>query len=298
MPTIYLNGGSPNYTGAIFTNATELLALIKQTLEDAGWLTITYDPGVNLFIKGTTLINSHNCWVEFAISGTTLTIRGWLEEAKTNGSPNSIHIHSFVIGANNRLWLTADEDSGCICIFSDSTGVSAGSHFGFLQRIDTSDQWAWMIGRIHALGHLYAYSAKSKHNLANWKLLSADYYQCGLVADSRQVEPSSTYDFVCHGQVGSISMTDANSGQNAFVNAHLGRRNYNNQAVITPFSYLEGRGSMTAYGSGLSLYFRGFVKHTFCGVASESAVAQVLDPVTNNRILSVGGSQWQGIRIL
>ncbi|AIE73016.1 MULTISPECIES: hypothetical protein [unclassified Synechocystis] len=300
MPTIYVNGGSPNYTGAIFTNANELLALIKQGLEDAGWATITYDVGVNLFAKGTTLVNAHSCWVEFAISGGTLTIRGWLEEAKTNGSPNSIHTHTFTPEGTNRLWLTADEDSGCICIFSDSTGISAGTHFGFLQRIDPTDPWSWMIGRIRSDGHNFAYSAKAKHNNVNWRQLGLDY---SLVTDfntASQVIPITTFDLTCHGKPGGTGGGSYlnTSSANAFLRVQEGRRNYNNQAAISQYYYLEGIGASTGYSVNSRLYFRGLVKFAFCGVASEADVAQVLDSLTGNRVLSTGGTMWQGMRIL
>jgi hypothetical protein len=306
MPTIYVNGGSPNYTGAIFTNANELLALIKQGLEGAGWATITYDAGVNLFAKGTTLINAHSCWVEFAISGGTLTIRGWLEEAKTNGSPDSIHTHLFTPTGTNRLWLTADEDSGCICIFDDSTGVSAGTHFGFLQRIDKTDPWAWMIGRIRSDGLAFAYSAKSKFNDTIWRLLGSDFQAVDSFNTSYMTTPTSTFDLVCRGKPGqtgtsasSVSFYDGQYlGFNAFQGAQNGRRNYNNQPAIDPYHYLEGRGANNVYNISSRLYFRGLVKFVFCGVASESDAEQVLDPLTENRILSTGGTRWQGMRIL
>lgn len=302
MPTIYLNGGSPNYTGAIFTNANELLALIKQTLESAGWLTITYVPGVNLFAKGTTLVNAHNCWVEFAISATTLTIRGWLEEAKTNGSPDAIHTHLFTPNSDNRLWLTADEDSGCICIFSDSTGESAGTHFGFLQRIDNVDLWAWMIGRTRVDGLEWAYVAKAKINDVNWRLLSLDYLNAAGYNNLLQNLPLSTFDLVCRGKPGGSVASNANyqglANTNPFYLAHQGRRNYNNKPLVDPFCYLEGRGATTSYSNSSPLFCRGFVKHAFCGVASETAVSQILDPLTNNRILATGGTLWQGMRIL
>jgi hypothetical protein len=302
MPTIYLNGGSPNYTGAIFTNANELLALIKQTLEDAGWVTVAYDAGVNLFVKGTTLVNAHNCWVEFAISDTTLIIRGWLEEAKTNGSPNSIHTHVFTPTGTNRLWLTADEDSGCICIFDDSTGVSTGTHFGFLQRIDFTDPWAWMIGQLRSDGLNFAYSAKSGHNGTNWKKLSDDFYFSTNFASDGQCIPVSTFDLLAQGKPGSSSSagnySTQTSGQNAFLNPLAGRLSPNNQAIIAPYYYLEGRGSPSGYGNNESLFFRGYVKYAKTGLASLLPASQVLDPFTGDRILSTGASSWQGMRIL
>jgi hypothetical protein len=301
MPTIYLNGGSPNYTGAIVTNATDLLALIKLTLEDAGWVTITYDPGVNLFARGTALINAHSCWVEFAVSGTTLTLRGWLEEEKTNGSPDAIHTHSFVDGGENRLWLTADEESGVLCIF-DSNGQCAGTHFGFLNRVDKGDPWAWMIGRVRSDGLNFAYSAKAKNNDANWALLGDAFYASSQFNVVSQTIPLTTFDLVCRGKPGGTSSSlthySGSNASNAFYQAHEGRKNYNGQAFIDPYCYMEGLSSSSSYSGSPSLYLRGFVKHCFCGVASEPAAGQSIDPITGNRILSTGGTRWQGMRVL
>jgi hypothetical protein len=88
--------------------------------------------------------------------------------------------------------------------------------------------------------------------------------------------------------------------RNAFFNPWQGRLNYNGQAIIDPYCYMEGRGSMAAYtvGSYLPLYYRGYVKNAYCGVASLPAAAQLVDAATGYRILSVGGAWWQGMRIL
>lgn len=309
--TVFLNGSAPDYTGYQFTTAVDLIDTLDTNLTSAGWTTISKVSGTSLFTKGVTT-NNHNCWVEFVVSGTipnmTLTLRGWLEEAKINGSPNNIHTLTFTEGLINRLWLTADSDAGCITIFN-SSGACSGYHFGFLTRIDANDQWAWMIGRIYASGMVYAYSAKAKHANTNWKQIGADF--SGGTTDpigsasggSVTGLPLTTFDFLKRIETFNINTSGgsylATNTSNAGYLAYNGGRNYDGSAIIDPYSYLEGRNSITAYGSAgnNTLYFRGFIKYAYCGVASEVAAAQCVDSLTGNRILSVGGNQWQGMRI-
>jgi hypothetical protein len=309
MPVVYLNSTTPgDYTGYQFTTAINLINTLDTNLASAGWTTISKVSGTSLFTKGVTS-NNHNCWVEFVVSGSapsmTLTLRGWLEETKINGSPTATHTLTFTEGSINRLWLSADSDAGCICIYNAS-GACFGYHFGFLNRIDLTDQWAWMLGRLYASGYLYAYVAKAKHANTNWKQLSVDFHSqtdpAGTAVNT-VIQPLllSTFDFTK--RIG-VTVTSANArlnevgGTNAAYLAYNGGRNYDGQAIIDPYSYLEGRNSSTAYGVSTTLYFRGFVKFGFCGVASEVAAARIIDNTTGNIILSVGGTQWQGMRIL
>lgn len=306
--TTFLNGSAPDYTGYQFTTAVNLIDTLETNLVGEGWVSVSKVSGTSLFIKGVTS-NSHDCWVEFVVSGTTpnltLTLRGWLEEAKTNGSPNATHTMTFTEGSINRLWLTCDNDAGCICIYGAS-GSCAGYHFGFLQRIDVTDQWAWMIGRIHSSGIVWAYSAKAKHANTNWKQIGADFgggtvspigTSSSPFGDGSQ--PITTIDFMRRGVPVGANYASTNSTNCTYL-AYNGGRNYDGSAVIDPYSYLEGRNNNIGYGSTGStiLYFRGFVKFAYCGVSAEVAAAQCIDSVSGYRILSVGGTQWQGMRIL
>jgi hypothetical protein len=306
MSTVFLNG--TNFTGFQFTTAIQLIDQMETTLVSAGWIIISKVSGISLFVKGITEINNHNCWVEFIISGTspslTLTMRGWLEEEKINGSPNSIHTATFNDGGINRLWLTADNEAGCFCLYN-SNGSCVGYHFGFLQRVDTGDRWAWMLGRLNATGYQQAYSAKSGFNNTLWRQLSADYTDSTNFNTGVQVLPLSTFDFLSRGKPGDgvggggTTFLSSYGNSNAFLSSFNGRLNYNQSAVIDPYGYCEGRGNTANYPSSSSqLYFRGFVKFAYCGVASLLAGISVTDLISGNRILSVGGSSWQGMRIL
>jgi hypothetical protein len=290
--------------GYVFTTTSDLINTIENTLQTAGWQTVEKaGDGLTLFMKGITSQNSHECFMEFKVSangsvtnGFWLDHRGFLDAARSAGSPAATLRHSYVVGQPNRLWLTADNDSGCISVL-DATNTMRGSHFGFLNRVDITDQWAWMVGWIHSLGYQYVYTAKSKFNNTNWRLLSDDYNSYTTRTSSTYPAiPTSTFDFMQRG-FGRHNYYAYGTTDSPFYNGHYGRLNYTGRPVIDPYCYQEGRGSTTAYGGYQLLYFRGYVKHAYCGVASLPQAAQVVD-TTGYRILSVGAAGgWQGMRI-
>ena len=309
MTNVFLNQGSPNYGGVTFSDGTSLLSQIQTTLLSVGWATIAYTAGSDLFMQGTTITGGFNCFVDFAISGTspnfTLTIRGWLESGKVNGSPASTHTLTFTYGNTNYLWLSADQESGGICIYN-STGACQGIHFGFLQRVDVTDPWAWMVGFIRVYGEQYAYVAKSKFNGAVWKQLSTDYYQFSIpyAAATAAQMPVTTWDLL--GRIcSSVAANATGNSAYAILGADLGRVNYDASYVIDPYLYVEGRGvALTGYTpnsiyqpNNFQMYFRGPVKFCSCGVASAPAANQIIDSASGFRILSTGGNYWQGLRV-
>lgn len=307
MPLVFVNGSAPDYFGYIFSTISELIDALEQNLVNAGWTMVEKSgDGPTLFMQGNSN-NNHKCYVEFKVSvnpdvtnGYYLDQRGFLEVGRSNGTPINVLRHTFINGKPNRMWLTCDNDSGCLCIL-DATNVCRGAHFGFLNRLDQNDPFAWMMGWIHVDGYQYSWVAKSGHDSTIWRLLSDDYYlytnKTSTGSSDQSVFPFSTHDFLQRG--GWISYSEMwGSGSNVFYNSRYGRLNTTGRPVIDPYLYHEGRGSTSNYSSSRpSLYFRGFVKHAYCGVASLNAAAQVIDP-DGNRIMSVGGvSAWQGMRI-
>lgn len=267
MPLTFLNGGEPNYTGQTFTTANELINHIETTLVSAGWVSISKVVGTSVLLRGTSQTNNHNCWVEFVYADTSyLYIRGWLEQAKTNGSPQSTTSCRVVIGTENRLWITANSDAGCICIIPNSAPAQ-GVHFGFLDRLDTTDQWAWMVGYISGSNNV-AYSAKSKFDSTNWRAITTDM-------SNRQW---GTYD--------------------AMWADSPGRRNYDGACLVRPYYWLEGRSSADSVNNfPNSPHFRGNVQYAYTGMASTSAGTFGTDPTSGFRFMSVGDSGWQAMRI-
>ena len=300
--TIFLNGGSPDFLGAKFSTASELTNLVESTLLSAGWTTNEKSPdGFTLLMTGTT-VNGHNCFVEFKSStkdstSNYLTIRGFHSSARLNPSPDATHRLVYATTQANRLYLTADNDSGCISItaFGDQQG---GIHFGFLDRIDNTDQWAWMVGFIYSDGYRYAYPAKSKVNGTAWRQLILDFFNFG--DENQNTMPLTCVDFTMRGIC--YSSHNWSDGRNPFYNLYAGRRNYTGNPILDSYCYQEGRGDNGGYGWSAAnpretLFYRGLVKNAYCGVSYENGGIIFYDPTRNIRVLSVGGQRWQGLRI-
>lgn len=309
MSLIFVNGSAPDYLGFLFSDQVGLLDKIESTLIAAGWATYNRAlTGDSLTMTGFT-DNGHSCNVEFsikdytgAINGKYLIIRGWHEPTKVTGSPDDTHRAIFIDGSLNRLWLTAEHDSGCIAVYG-ADGSMSGYHFGFLERIDENDQDAWMIGNIISNGYVSAYVSKSKYGGTNWRRLSSDYgatssYNTSNFEQYHFMYPATCLDHTMRGQVHDQNAY-WNSSQNPWYNPFNGRLNYDGKAIIDRYSYIEGRGSMTNYSAGAyePLYFRGFIKNAFTGVASFNSGTQLTDVYSGYRILSVGPAWWQGMRI-
>ena len=109
MPTVYLNGGAPNYTGFVFNNTTTLLTTIKDTLVSAGW-TVTTDSIVatsTLLMRGSQL--TEYCWAKFTITTGTLPDSFLLQVQGdllgNNATLSPILTLEYYTGVNNQLWL-------------------------------------------------------------------------------------------------------------------------------------------------------------------------------------------------
>lgn len=303
MPLTFINGSAPEYRGEIFQTSGELLDNLETHLTTAGWVSLQKVPATSLLVKGIS-DNAHECFVQFVvkdntslINGKYLVCRGWLAADLLQGSPDDYHRFTYQENNFNRMWLTADEDSGCLCIYGTNSSC-AGLHFGFVDRVDPTDEWAWMIGWIHSIGIWYAYVARAKHNNVVWRNLKDVFHYTNSenITDYRSVVPATTYDALCRGE-GYDHWGNSNA-VNAFYGAYDGKRNYNGQPLIDRYGYLEGRASTSDYGTlQTSLYFRGFVKNAYCGVTQERATAIFEDPLTGHVIMSTGDNRWQGMRI-
>ena len=306
MPTIFVNGGAPNYAGWEFTTSTQIIDKLDTELTAAGWTTIAKVAATSLFVRGTSA-GGHNCFVEFIVgtnggqtNGRFLDIRGWLEQAKTNGSPASTHRLEYIEGSTNRLWLSADEGGGCITTYP-TVGTMKGFHFGYPYQVLTTDQFGWYIGEISTYSYNLCYAAKSFITVTNWRQVGSDFNLYTTRASAASF-PTTTLDYLA------LSMTNTASdvwtvvtNTNIAYLAHQGRVNPVDSAVILmPYGYLEGRGATTNYGQAgnCNLPFRGFIRFAYTGVSALNPAIPVDDPVSGFKILSVGGVGYQGMRIL
>ena len=285
----YYNSGFPRYDGITFSNAIALLGIIKQSLEASLWVTVADNivTTQSLLMRGETS-NGHLCDIEFWVDSNDpsyLVVRGFIEgiyfaPLKLEFTPDKL----------NKIWLTCDRDSGVICI-KNRYLYSGAINFGFLERWDNSDQYAWMVCK--ANNRLNdAFVAYSKHNDIVARQIGADFAN----ADDFSSEIlNGAYQGILDMMTIAhpyLSFTNTNL-RNAGYSAHLGQVDaITNRPILTKRYYLEGRGGINNY-PGL-LYNRGFVKHLINGFGK---VAQgKIDKDTEGNVYLVTGSDgWQGM---
>ena len=306
MALIFINGDGPDYLGYKFGTSIELIDKLDFELTNAGWTKVGKVAGTSLLMRGNSIANNHNCYVQFTISNYTavtngkyLNVSGWLAESSNQSTVRSLTFIESTQSmlAINRLWLTADQEAGCLAIFG-SNGDYGGIHFGFLDRIDNTDQWAWMVGLIHARGYVYGQVAKAKYDNSIWQTIgpryTTKYCSYDNFAGTTQNFPMSTVDFMVRGK--NYYHNTFADASNAFLNPPSGRLNYDGNPVIDSYYYLEA----TSNGSGFlsqQLYFRGNVKFAYTGTSTLKPMQQVIDSKSGYRFLAIGPG-WQAMRIL
>lgn len=323
MALVFVNGGSPNYTGVVFQTTTNLLELIRDNLITAGW-TVTNDQiSASDYVIMECVGNgsSDPAYFRFRVidwtgvtNGKELQVNGDLTGDLNNLSPTFSFY--FIEGADNIIYLTCDEDSGALFVEAFD-GTKRDCHFGFLARYSSSnDPWGWMIGRIDwRLDN--AYWAKSYHNGSNWRRVGDDYTDADDTDSNRNMgvyqgtmDRYTVFWNAIH-DVNHQYERDDGYGWERESNRNIAYKCYNGgvnpvtgKPVLGEFFYLEGRGSRTNYGANASgsenaprLYYRGPVKHITVGLASLVAKTQYTT-TDGKRYLSVNGLGYQGMRIL
>jgi hypothetical protein len=300
--TTYLNGSPPNYLGVSFTTTTDLLNLIKNTLEGEGWVTVDDQIVASdyFLIRGQTS-NGHNCWVKFTMyisSGNKrgIRIQGDLDGTGTNVSSTTTYNPVYYEGATNYLYLTCDNDSGCILIIPSQADAILANHFGFLNRIDTSRSSDWMVGTLSTVLERSYIARHPRSSAVIWQDVGYDFLKStGAVTGEGNAlvhTPCTTFDRYTVGTVpygGYYSYSS--SGRNNAYNADDGALNrLNSLPVLGEYYYVFG------YYASLrtSLWFLGTVKHAVVGLRSVTAGTQV---VTADNKRYIAGDE-QGFRIL
>ena len=283
----YYNSGSPLYDGIKFNNAIALLNIIKDSLETSSWKTITNDIDIlqTLVIEGSTA-NGHLCTIKFRVdinSPNYLVIQGIIEEIES--PPVTLE---FTPDQPNKLWLTAESDSGCLCIRNKYL-YSGAIAFGFLERWDETDADAWMVSKLNNRLN-DAYVAKSKHDEVTWKQIGSDFFQSdNFLSPELTGAYQGIFDLVAIAHP-YVSFTNTNL-RNAGYSAQLGATG---NPIISRRFYLEGRGAIDNYPG--ELYNRGFVKHVVNGFGKVPQ-GKIDQDTEGNIYLSVGGDGWQGMII-
>ncbi len=327
MAIHFANGGAPDYFGISFNSTSSLLNGIKTELETAGWIADTDEITANarLVMKGTTT-NGHDCFVNFEDTvNTSNASEHFLEISGSHTTAQAIVSDQIQLvwdfGQTNYFYLSADVDAGCVAILPYDLTKTTSAHFGFFDRFDDTNQYAWSIGLLHnepedkyiakgaitgedwkhILNYFYnwnQYRHTSKGINAPWDIdncqSSAELFQ-----DIYTTLVKPYYDYF------------EGSSRNASYQAHLGNITHSNRAILYRVGYKEGLAAPLG-GSGNNylqyqygddgevppkLDMQGLIKLVYGGLGFFAPGAQIVDPNSGNRYLSGGGRGWQGFRI-
>jgi hypothetical protein len=332
MPTVYANGGAPNYSGVPVANGSEILENIRDTLVSAGWFTVFDSIGIgnalNQFItmRLTSVVGGTQVWYKFTILDNSENVAGGLK-VSIQGSSNAgftITSSEFDLpftqfNEDSRLWISCDEEAFAISLISFAT-LARGVHGGFLNRLETTDNGAYCIGYTlsdieqtygASGGGIFYQVGLSAFNNTAWREVAQDFQKVNFTTIMSAVATSNTgcyqgfFDrytsciipYRCYSNTVTLEES-RNPGFKAF----NGRLNgVNEKAVLGEYFVTEGRGSTANYSvTGVLspiLYYRGNTKFCVVGMSSFPAGVSV-EAIDGSRYLSVGPIGWQGMRIL
>jgi len=252
MPLVFANGGAPTFPGVSFSNNEEAFTIIRDTLVSAGWTVLSGNPAnPPVRLQSGIAVNGVYCVAELiSVSANGFRIGGAHHSNSSIVSPDDTNYFTgyfiFNNGGDNRLWITADEDTAVI-IMNPQT-ISGGTNFRclYIGRLDLnnpSDGWAWVVenfGRTEGIGN-GGYIAKNYMSTANWVSKSSPVIsQVGL---GHLTIPLFT---------NSIASVQVNSNITDFANFNLAN-NYKLACGQVAYNY-DGRG-----------FFRGFFKFMLNG---------------------------------
>jgi len=293
----FYNGGDNLLSGIEFTNGEELLIKFSQSLALANW-EILIDEIIasgSVLLKGTD--NAHDCYILASYNSNYFYLQGDLDGTLLNLSP-TLELE-FNIAAPNHFWLACNQGAGAIAI-KRKHNYSGGVSFGFLERFDKSDPFAWMMAKINNK-LTDAYVAKAKHNDTIWHCLGDWFANADNIISSEQ---NGAYQGILDLQTVThpyLSYVNTNL-RNAGYRAELGQLSTEDLLIFSKRFYLEGRGAednyLTEDETPPQLYNRGFVQFVRNGAGKVAGGRKELDE-QGNIWLSTGDNinGWQAIQI-
>lgn len=326
MPLTFLNGGSPDYLGQLFTDSDSLLSNINATLQSAGLTTITNSPNL-LEMNLLATDNSDSAAIRFTTNITannTIELQVILAHDSTFSISSPTYKCFATNGQQNRLWLTADQDHLVLCI-QDFGGLCYGLHAGYLLRLDPDDTFGFVIGipctsvyksdayRNQApISHRYNYTIAKSYATGdkNW-FAPATYFPNNSAIEGGEYPSTITGSYFGAGFMNRhanclvpFGSSLINSSNNAGQNNHIGNVNaLNNKSILGEYYAIEGIDTGSEYVDnvpgnqlGQRLYFRGVVQNVVVGMSHLLDGIQIED-LTGKRYISVGGLTYGGIRI-
>jgi hypothetical protein len=316
MPTIYANGGSPNYGGVVFRNGEELLTLLKNNLSSAGWETISDQIASSLTLQMKGVDNGDNCFIKLTIEndqtetfGKKLVLQG---DFAGNNVANDLSPKldlNYIDTAANVFWLTANDGAACLAIRS-VTGSVKSCHFGFLKRLNPSlDPCGWMVGYLHTLQQ-FSYFAQLTYSAQKWASVHSLINMSSTQPWTQALHTTGDRYTCCFSPINNnYTLSDVPWAASSF--AHQGSMDFltNLPIIVEDYYFLEGLGTIyneaprgwnAASQVPAQLTNRGWVQFAAVGLASISAaifLRVITEDNKERRYLSGGPRQWAGFRI-
>jgi len=255
MPLVFANGGAPTFPGVSFSNNEEAFTIIRDTLVSAGWTVLSGSPAnPPVRLQSGIAVNGVYCVAElisvnttnFRIGGAHHNSPSTVSNATFDSDSESVGHFIFNSGEDNRLWITADEDTAVIIMNPQTVSGVTNFRCLYIGRLDLNnpnDGWAWVVenfGRTpgHGSG---GYIAKTYLSNVNWASKSSPVVpQVGL---GHLTIPLFT---------NSIAAVNVSSPVTSFANFNLAN-NYKLACGQVAYNY-DGRG-----------FFRGFFKFMLNG---------------------------------
>jgi len=255
MPLVFANGGARTFPGISFSNNEQAFTIIRDTLVSAGWTVLSGSPAnPPVRLQSGIAVNGVYCVAElisvnasnFRIGGVHHNSPSTVSNANFDGDSGSVGHFIFNSGEDNRLWITADEDTAVIIMNPQTVSGVTNFRCLYIGRLDLNnpnDGWAWVVenfGRTpgHGSG---GYIAKTYLSNVNWASKSSPVVpQVGL---GHLTIPLFT---------NSIAAVNVSSPVTSFANFNLAN-NYKLACGQVAYNY-DGRG-----------FFRGFFKFMLNG---------------------------------
>jgi len=182
MPLVFANGGAPTFPGISFSNNEQAFTIIRDTLVSAGWTVLSGSPAnPPVRLQSGIAVNGVYCVAElisvnttnFRIGGAHHNNSSILSNTSAESDSGSVGHFIFNSGEDNRLWITADEDTAVIIMNPQTVSGVTNFRCLYIGRLDLNnpnDGWAWVVenfGRTpgHGSG---GYIAKTYLSNVNW----------------------------------------------------------------------------------------------------------------------------------
>lgn len=197
--TSFINGGAPNYLGAVAESIPQTLTLLRDLMVSEGWTLESGDfDTYPMILSSQEVRNGVKAWLQYNVIGTSILWSGRIDGV-AGALSLEITTNSVAISTGGRLWASCD--GGRIGWWHRQNNSGLAVYGGFLSEAPIGDGYGWVVGHANNIATSTAsgsYWAMAKRSvlLSNWYNLNnivSGFYITGL-------EPSITPDNLIDGQ--------------------------------------------------------------------------------------------------